>query len=403
MKVLQVNTVYGEGSTGKIVMDIQGLCKENGIHCVAACRYITNGKKPADTIEISSRLDAKLHGALARFTMLKGCFSYFKTRSFVRKIKKYSPDIVHLHNLHGSYVNVALLAKLIKREGISVVFTLHDCWAFTAICPHFSVCGCDKWKQGCASCPQRKKYSSSLVDLSRFIWQFKKKHLTGFDNAIVVTPSRWLAGLVKQSFLNVYPVKVINNGIDLDVFKPTESDFRKKHSLENKRVVLAVAFGWSYSKGLDVVKVLAYRFSDDYRLVIVGTDDKVNKALPSNVLCIHRTNNRQELAEIYSAADVLVNPTREEVLGLVNVEALACGTPVVTFNAGGSPECIDETCGAVVETDDIEGMYKEVVRICTDHPYTKENCVKRAKLFDKNQRLNEYIQLYKSMEKKAEK
>lgn len=397
MKILQINTVYGVGSTGKIAMGIHDLCKENGMQCLAACRY--SDKPFPDTIEISSKLDGKIHGALARFTMQKGCFSKWKTRRFLKKVKGLAPDIIHLHNLHGSYVNIAMLMDYIKKNNIPTVFTLHDCWAFSGICPHFTVAECDRWQSGCGSCPQKKKYSSCPVDLSHKLWSKKKKWFTGVENMTLVTPSTWLSGLVKKSFLKEYPSKTIYNGINLAVFKPTVSDFKNKHGLEDIKIVLAVAFGWGYGKGLDVVAKLADRLPADYKVVVVGTDEESDKKLPSNVLKIHKTNNQKELAEIYTAADVIINPTREEVLGLVNIEALACGTPVITFDAGGSPECVDESCGAVVPKNDVAAMEKELLRVCTESPYSAESCINRARLFDEKEKLAEYIKLYKSLER----
>lgn len=398
MKVLQINTVYGVGSTGKIVRQLHDLCVAHGMECLVGHR--DNGKHPLyDVLEISGRFDGRVHGFLARMTMLKGCFSYFKTQKFLRKIKKYHPDIIHLHNLHGSYIHIGALMKYIKKERIPVVFTLHDCWAFTAICPHFSLAKCDRWKSGCGHCPQRRKYSSALFDLSHTMWKNKKRWFSGVPQMTVVTPSAWLADLAQQSILGQYPVQVIHNGIDLSVFSPVASDFRARHNLENKKIVLAVSFGWSYEKGLDVMIALAERLPSDYQIVLVGTDETTDNQLPKNILSIHRTNNQKELAAIYSAADIFVNPTREEVFGLVNVEALACGTPVVTFRTGGSPECINETCGSVVSIDDVDAMEQEIIRICTEHPYTQGDCLNHAKDFDKNECQKKYMELYHSMRK----
>ena len=214
----------------------------------------------------------------------------------------------------------------------------------------------------------------------------------------IVTPSEWLAGLVKQSFLRKYPVKVINNGIDLNIFKPTESDFRKKYALENKYIVLGVAFGWGKRKGLDVFIELANRLDKEkYKIVLVGTDDNVDKLLPDNIISIHRTQNQTELAEIYTAADVFANPTREENYPTVNMESVACGTPVVTFNTGGSPEIIDETCGAIAEKDDTDSMYNEIIRICETKPYSEEACLKKANNFDAWRKFENYVQLYRKI------
>lgn len=214
----------------------------------------------------------------------------------------------------------------------------------------------------------------------------------------IVTPSKWLAGLVKESYLKDYPVKVINNGIDLNIFKPTESDFRKKYGLENKYIVLGVAFGWGKRKGLDVFCELAKRLdSEKYQIVLVGTDDGIDELLPNNIISIHRTQNQTQLAEIYTAADVFANPTREENYPTVNMESIACGTPLVTFNTGGSPEIIDETCGTAVPKDDINAMCNEIIRVCETQPYSKVSCLKKAKGFNKNEKFEQYARLYSKL------
>ena len=396
MKILQINTVYGVGSTGKMAEQLHDLCLAHGIECLTGHR--DNGKKPLrDALEISGRFNGRVHGFLARMTMLKGYFSYFRTKMFLRKVKKYRPDVIHLHNLHGCYIHIGALMKYIKKERIPVVFTLHDCWAFTAICPHFSLAKCNKWTSGCGHCPQRRKYSSSPIDLSRAVWKNKKKWFSGVPQMIIVTPSAWLADLARQSFLGQYPVRVIPNGIDLSVFSPVESDFRVRHGLENKKIVLAVSFGWSYEKGLDVMIALAGRLPSDYRIVLVGTDEATENQLPENILAIRRTNDQQELAAIYSAADVFVNPTREDNYPTVNMEAIACGTPVLTFRTGGSPESVDPSCGSVLNTDDTDALEKEIIRVCTERPYTQEDCLRHAADFDKTARQEEYITLYRDL------
>ena len=213
----------------------------------------------------------------------------------------------------------------------------------------------------------------------------------------IVTPSEWLAGLAKQSYLARYPVNVINNGIDLDVFKPTNGTFRKRYSLTDKHIVLGVASGWGDSKGLDVFIELASRLDVDYKIVLVGIEDNIAKQIPHNILCVNRTQNRAELAEIYTVADVFLNPTREDTYPTVNMEALACGTPVVTFKTGGSVEILDQTCGSIVDCDDIDAMEQEIRRVCTEHPYTVRECLERAKSFDRDARYKEYVELYKKI------
>ena len=216
-------------------------------------------------------------------------------------------------------------------------------------------------------------------------------------NLTIVTPSEWLAGEVKKSFMKDYPVKVINNGIDLSVFKPTESNFREKYGIaDDKFALLGVAFGWGERKGLDVFIKLSERLDKNkYAIVIVGGNAETDKLLPKDIISIHRTQNQTELAEIYTACDLFVNPTREEVLGLVNIEANACGTPVLTFDSGGSPECINKKSGNVVSCDDIDGLINEIERIRNERPFTKENCILRAEEFDADKKFKEYTELYK--------
>lgn len=381
-----------------IAKAIHDTCAAHQIQCLSAHRFVKKGMEPAgDSIAISTRWDSRFHGWWSRFTMFKGTGSVLRTAYFLKKVKAYAPDVIHLHNLHGSYINLPLLFRYIKRSGVPVVWTLHDCWAFTAICPHFVIAGCDRWQDGCGSCPQKKRYSSALLDVSAAVWRAKKRWFTGMPNATLAAPSHWVASLAQHSFLKEYPVKTIYNGIDLTVFRETDSSFRGDHGLEDKKIVLGVAFDWGYSKGLDVFVDLAGRLKDGYQVVLVGVDDKTGRELPDNILSIRRTQDQRELAALYTAADVFVNPTREETLGLVNLEALACGTPVVTFRTGGSPECVDALCGVVVEKEDVDGMEREIRRICTDAPFRKEDCRRRAEGFDNGQRIEEYIRLYQDV------
>ena len=391
MKVVQINAICGSGSTGKICLSVSNLLNKNGI--ANWIIYSTGDSDYSNAIKANCDLYIKFQALFSRIFGNYGFTSYCATKKIVRILEHLKPDVVHLHNLHSHNCNIGQLLDYLRKKKIKVFWTFHDCWTFTAYCPHFTMVKCDKWKHECNDCPQIKNYSW-FFDRSKYLFNEKKRLFQGLDLTII-TPSQWLANLVKQSFLKDYPVKVINNGIDLSVFKPTESDFRKKNGLIGKKIVLGVAFGWGERKGLDVFIELARLLSDEYRIVLVGTDDNVDKQLPSSIISIHRTQNQKELAEIYTAADVFANPTREEVLGLVNVESLACGTPVVTFRTGGSPECIDETCGAVVDCNDIDAMECEIRKICEEQPYSVDACLNRAKKFNMNDRFEEYVELYK--------
>ena len=395
MKVLSIN-LGNYSSTGAIAQGIKQEAEQHGIEYVLAYPVDPRNKPSQDTDwVIGNAFGRKCSVALGMFTGFNGCFSLFSTMKLLRRMDRYCPDIVHFHNLHNNYINLPLLFRYIKKKRIKVVWTLHDCWSFTGQCPYFDMVGCDKWKTGCHCCPRYTEYPKALVDNTKRMWRLKKKWFNGVEDLTIVTPAQWLAGLVKQSYLKSYPVQVINNGIDLTVFKPTDGDPLKEHDgLSSKKIVLGVAFDWGKRKGLDVFEKLAQRLPSDYQVVLVGTDEVTGEGLCDRILALGRTKSQQELAQLYTVADVFANPTRDEVFGLVNVEALACGTPGITFDSGGSPECYDETCGSVVACDDVDALEQEIIRICTQKPYSHEACVQKAKEFDKNQKFKEYIELY---------
>ena len=389
MKVVQINATCGIGSTGKICVGISQVMTANHVENYILCSR-TNGHPLG--IPCSDSRYIRFQAIKSRLLGNYGFNSRKSTQKMIRELERIQPDIVHLHNIHGHDCDLDMLFSYFHQKKTKLLWTFHDCWAFTAYCPHFTMVKCDHWQTQCKHCVQRRMFSW-LFDRSRELFAKKKRLFEGLDLTIV-TPSRWLANLVGQSFLKACPVQVIHNGIDLGVFKPTLSEFRKNWDLDNKRIVLGVSFGWDERKGLDVFIELSRRLPDDYRIVLVGTDEKTDELLPQNILSIHRTQNQQELAAIYSAADVFVNPTREENYPTVNMESLACGTPVLTFQTGGSPEIIDENCGSVVACDDVDALEKEVIRICTDKPFLREQCLKKACEFDQNDRFKEYLKLY---------
>ncbi len=395
MKLVQINATCGKGSTGKIAVSVSQLLTEKNVE-----NYVLYASDESDYAlgrKYTNNRAIKWQALRSRIFGEYGFNSRAITKKLIAELEKIQPDVVHLHNLHGHNCHLGLLFSYLKEKNVKIYWTFHDCWSFTAYCPYFDIVNCDKWKTGCYACPQRKQYSW-FFDKSKKLYQVKKDLFTGIKDMTIVTPSKWLAGLVKESFLKEYPVKVINNGIDLNLFKPTESDFKKKYGLENKKVLLGVAFGWGERKGLDVFVELAKRLDERYQIVLVGTDENTDKQLPENIISIHRTQNQQELAQIYTAADLFVNPTREENFPTVNIESLACGTPIVTFRTGGSPEIIDETCGAVVEKNDIDGMQREIERICVETPYSKGACIARAQNFDANVKFAEYVELYERLD-----
>lgn len=389
MRIAQINATCGAGSTGKICISVSELLSENGVE-----NYIFYSSGSSDYplgIKYANEIAIKMQTLVSRIFGNYGFEAKIATKKLINKLEKINPDVIHIHNIHSHNCNLEILFKYIKKKNIKVYWTFHDCWTFTGYCTHFDMIGCEKWKTECNNCVQYR-YFSWFFDRSKYLFNKKKQLVLGI-NLTIITPSEWMAGLVKQSFLKDYPIKVINNGIDLNIFKPTKSNFREKYNLKDKYIILGVAFGWGKRKGLDIFIELSKRLDNSYQIVLVGTDDNVDKELPQKIISIHRTQNQNELAEIYTAADLFVNPTREENYPTVNMEAIACGTPVVTFNTGGSPEMLDSTCGTVVKKNDIDGIYNEIKRICETHPYSKDDCLKRAESFDKNLRFTEYLNL----------
>lgn len=401
MRIVQING-GAKGSTGKIMMGIAEVARAQGHEVMCASPITTTNRDAGEDCgyyRIGTFNSRRVNVALARITGFNGCFAWFETYKLLKKIDEFKPDIIHLHNLHDSYINLSMLFSYIKKHNVPTVWTLHDCWSFTGQCPHFTIVKCDKWKVGCHNCPQYKEYPASLYDNTKKMWQLKKKWFTGVKNMTIVTPSEWLAGLARESYLKQYPIEVINNGIDLNAFKPTHSNFREQYGIPgDKYIVLGVSFAWGYRKGLDCFVEMAEKLGEKYQIVLVGTDDEIDKNLPRNIISIHRTQNQKELAEIYSAADVFAMPTREENYPTVNMEAIACGTPVVTFDTGGSPEMLDDKTGIIVEVNDIEATKKAIKDICEKKKCNDEEyIVAYSKKFDMQKKFAEYIELYSAI------
>lgn len=396
-KVLYLN-LGNFGSTGKIVLDISKAAEEKGFDIIKCFPEVgVNSPPDKNSYIISSNIVRKINNYLGFLTGYEGCWAWRTTRRLIRFIDTEKPDIIHLHNIHSSFINHSLLFNYLKTTKSRIIWTLHDCWSMTGRCPHFQIAKCEKWKTGCYKCNYpHLSYPQSLFDHSNKQWQKKRRLFSSLTNMVLVTPSVWLMEIVKQSYLKGFQLRVVYNGVDTSVFCPTPSSFRRNYSISDDcSIVLGVAFGWGERKGLDVFIELAKRLNPSlFRIVLVGTNDSVDKTLPNQIISIHRTANQKELAEVYTAATVFVNPTREEVLGLVNLEALACGTPVVTFKTGGSPECIDYSTGSIVAKNDVDMMEKEIIRICRDRPYSTDSCIERARQFDSSVMAAKYINLY---------
>ena len=393
-----INSVCGIGSTGRICTDLADVLESHGHEVrIAYGRGEAPERYKRISYKIGSDFSVNTNGVKARIFDNEGFNAKANTRRFLKWVDNYNPDILHLHNLHGYYLNVEVLFNWIKlRPNMKVIWTLHDCWAFTGHCSHFDYAGCDKWKTGCYNCPQTRAYPKSYLDFSRRNYERKKKAFTGVSNMTIVTPSDWLLEVVKQSFLGGYPGRTIRNGIDLSAFKPTESDIKERLGVADKKIILGVASVWNKRKGLfDFIK-FSKIIDDDYRIILVGVTREQKKALPESIIGIERTNDVHELAEIYTAADVFVNPSVEETMGLTTSEALACGTPAIVYNRTAVPEVVSERCGIVLNENTPEAIYKALGNI----NFTSCDCIERAKDFDKTNKYSEYLELYENLTEK---
>ena len=353
MKVLQINSVCGIRSTGRICTDIADVLTANGHECkIVYGRETVPEKYKKYAVRIGSNTDVKLHALESRLFDNSGFGSKKATNDFIKWVKECDPDVIHLHNIHGYYINIEILFNYLKSCNKRIIWTLHDCWPFTGHCSYFTIVKCEQWKAHCSYCVQKHCYPSSiLADHCKSNFERKRALFSGIKDMTLITPSKWLADLVSESFLKKYPVKVIHNGIDLSVFKPTESDLRKKYGLTDKKVILGVASVWDERKGLDDFIKLLDLLDRQYQIVLIGLSDRQLKKMPDNVIGIKRTDSVTELAQWYTTADVFLNLTYEDNYPTVNLEAQACGTPCITYRTGGSVESVPEE--NIVDAGDI--------------------------------------------------
>lgn len=350
MKLIQINTVCNT-STGKIMEDIQREAIRQGYDTLS----LVGRRKPFADLpceRYGNAVSFWLHVALNTAFDRQGFGSVLTTRRLIERIRRESPDMIHLHNLHGYYLNLPMLFRYLHEEYTGKIFwTFHDCWPFTGHCPYFTMVNCHKWKNGCHRCPNKKRYPISLLlDASPKNYVDKKRMFSGFENLTIVVPSKWMGELVSESFMREYPVEVIPNGIDPQVFDYTEDNrlYTKYHIPRDKKILLGVANVWDQRKGLDDFLALSKVLSEDYRIVLVGLSAMQIKKLPENIIGIQRTESRKELAALYSVAEIFVNPSREESFSLVTVEAFACGTPVIVMDTSAVKELVTQENGLVI-------------------------------------------------------
>lgn len=403
-KVLIINVTANSGSTGRIAENIGRTAIINGYDSYFAYGRIARDSQ-CKLVRIGSDMDIKLHGLQSRIFDNHGFASTKATQMFVEEIKRIKPDIINIHNIHGYYLNVEVLFEYLARTDIPVVWTLHDCWPFTGHCSYFDRYHCEKWKTGCYHCPNSKGYPKSLfLDRSKSNYARKKELFNKPKNITFVAVCNWMANNVKASFLGGYPVETIYNGVDVETFRPRieglEGLRAKLGIKEDAKVVLGVASTWDKRKGLDDFVKLRTKMNDAFTIVLVGLSDKQILSLPQGIIGIKRTESIDQLAELYSLADVFVNPTYVDNFPTTNIEALACGTPVVTYSTGGSPEAIDDKTGMVVKQGELTLLQTAVEYVAHHKPDYTIACRERAvRCFDKRDRFNEYVRLFNKLKK----
>ena len=349
MKYLFINTVAGYGSTGRLAAD---KCREltaQGHTCVLAYGRMITGCADIQTVRIGSDLDVKCHALESRLLDNSGFGSRAATHRFLKWVREYDPDVIWLHNLHGYYIHIGELFGYLRTCGKKIIWTLHDCWAFTGHCAYFDYVQCGKWRDGCHDCPQKHTYPESiLLDNSRRNYARKRALFTGIPNLTLTVPSQWLQKRVKQSFLGGYPVEVVCNQVNREVFQPTPGDFREKYALDGKMIVLGVASVWEERKGLKDFLALSELLDDRYKIVLIGLSPKQLAGLPEKILGLPRTDNIRQLVQAYSAADVFVCPSTEETFGMTVLEACCCGTKTVVYQDTACEEVAKEYGGIAV-------------------------------------------------------
>ena len=396
MKVLQINAVVNSGSTGRIAEEIGKTLIKEGHESYIAYGRVANSSA-SEIVKIGKKFDVYAHGILTLFRDKHGFGSVRATKNFIQQVEALDLDLIVLHNLHGYYINIAVLFEWLNRSGIPVVWTLYDCWAFTGHCSYFDDISCEKWTVHCSECPKHHQYPRSFIDNSDDNFQQKKSIFNSLDKIEIIAHSQWLKGLIKKSFLGKHPIHMTPSAINLQEFKPTESDLRVRFNIESKKIILGCASIWSERKGLsDLLELNEKLNSDVYQLVLIGLSKKQIKHISNNIIAISRTESIRELAQWYSTADVFVNPTTQDNFPTTNLEALACGTPVITYDTGGSPEAVDAATGIVVAKNDVDGIVKAINALgLLDYNEMKTNCRRRAeKLYNNETRYIDYLKIF---------
>ena len=386
MKIVQINSTYNIGSTGKIMKDLNDVIVASGNESFMLCAY---SKESCQNLYVMKSffkypINDYINTMFPRITGLNGYGHKKSTKLAIQWLDSIKPDVIHLHNIHGDWINIRMLFDYIQTNKVKLVWTLHDCWAFTGRCSHFELFGCNRWKEECGHCQNKRVYPFVyFFDFSKKMLLDKKKWYGDLSNITLVTPSNWLKKYVEMSFLNKNKIVTIHNGIDTSIYRKTEDNYFS--FLGNKKILLGVSNSWSKTKGLnDFIKLDSIIDHSTYQIVLIGLNKRQIRKIPKSIYGMRRTTDQQELAKCYSSAHAFINPTYQDNYPTTNLEAQSCLTRCYTYNTGGCPESVDSA--HVFEKGDIEGIYKSIVR--------NENVQHIVVEFDKQKLFCEYLKIY---------
>lgn len=399
MKILMINSVCGIKSTGRICTDLAVMLEQRGHDVkVAYSRETVPPQFEKYAVRIGTDRDVKLHGLKARLTDGSGFGSTGATKRFIKWVKEYDPDVIHLHNIHGYFLDIRVLFDYLRTCGKPILWSFYDCWSFTGHCAHFDFNGCSKWQTGCKHCAHLEEYPKSFVDRTKRNYKRKRSLFTGIPNLQLIVPSLWMREMVESSFMKDYPCRVLPNGIDTNQFYPRDNRVKEEFGVGDRHLLVGVSSVWQKMKGINYLNRLAEALPEDkYSILLVGSNQN-KEYIDSRILRVDHTHNIDELCQIYTAADVFVNPTLQESQGLTTTEAFACGTPAVVFRSGGAAECVDDTCGITVKKGSFKDLYQSVLQICENKPYSAEACIAKAKTYDKQACYQVFMELYDSLQ-----
>lgn len=401
MKVVYIQSSYHPNDIiGSWFEETKKYCKSTGGDAYFVIKFTHKETQPNDIV-VGGSVSCGIHARMFNYFGLQDMFSYFATRKLLKRLDEIKPDIIHCHVINECFLNMGVFASYVNNQNIKVIWTFHDARVLTGMCPYPDYSGCSQWKTSCIHCPKENRVLTpehEIINLSNRVHRYRKHTIGRIKHLTIVTPSKWMAGLVNESYLKQKRCIVINNGINHNVFKKMQSDIRIKYGItEEKKILLTVGNPIGELKGRKYLHQLISELPQEhYEFVMIGCNEEDVKKYKhvSNVLAFPRIN-RDELVAFYSAADLFVNATLADNFPTVNLEAQACGCPVIAFDSDGTPETVDPKRGRVVPRKDYEALKQAIL----DFHYegAGESAISFAFQFDIKKCIERYFNLYREL------